>query len=48
MPLKNYLDLTYFLESWSSYMKHRFVPLVGLEWTPPSVWRLGPGGAILE
>jgi hypothetical protein len=40
--IEHYPNLTYFLESWSSYMKHRFVPLVGLEWTPPSVWRLGP------
>jgi hypothetical protein len=46
--IENYLDLTYFLESWSSYMKHRFVPLVGLEWMPSSVWRLGLGGARLE
>jgi len=46
--IENYLDLTYFLESWSSYMKHRFVPLIGLEWMPSSVWRLGLGGARLE
>jgi hypothetical protein len=40
--IEHYLDLTYFFESWSSYKKHRFVPLVGLEWMPPSVWKLGP------
>ncbi len=46
--IENYLDLRYFLEFWCSYMKHRFVFLVGLEWTLPSVWRLGAGGARLE
>jgi hypothetical protein len=29
----HYPNLTYFLESWSSYKKHRFVPLVGHEKT---------------
>jgi hypothetical protein len=39
--IEHYPDLIYFLESWSSYKKHRFVLLVRLERTPPSVWRLG-------
>jgi hypothetical protein len=34
--LKHDLKLTYFLISWSSYIKHGFVPLVGPEWIPPS------------
>jgi hypothetical protein len=29
-------------------MKHRFVPLVKLEQTPPNNWRLGLGGARLK
>jgi hypothetical protein len=40
--LEHYPNLTHFLISWSSYKKHRFVPLIGLEWTPANVWRLGP------
>jgi hypothetical protein len=35
--IEHYPNLTYFLESWSSYKKHRFVPLIGHEWMPPSV-----------
>ncbi len=41
--IEHYLDLTKFLESWSSYNKHKFIFLIGLEWMPPSVWRLGLG-----
>jgi hypothetical protein len=26
--IEHYPNLTYFLESWSSYKKHRFIPLV--------------------
>jgi hypothetical protein len=40
--LEHYRDLTHFLISWSSYTKHKFIPLVGLKQTPLSVWRLGP------
>jgi len=35
--LKHYLNLTYFLIYWSSYIKHGFVSLVGPTWIPPSV-----------
>jgi hypothetical protein len=34
--LKHYLNLTNFLISWSSYIKHGFVLLVKLEWIPPN------------
>ncbi len=40
--LEHYPNLTHFLISWSSCRKHKFIPLVGFERTPPSVWRLGP------
>jgi hypothetical protein len=46
--IEHYLDLTYFLESWSSYKKHRFVPLVGHQWMPLNAWRLGPRGVGLQ
>jgi hypothetical protein len=39
----HYPNLTYFLKSWSSYKKHRFVPLVKPDQMPPSTWRLGLG-----
>jgi len=42
--IEHYPDLTHFLKSWSSYEKHKFVPLVGPKWMPLSVWRLGPRG----
>jgi hypothetical protein len=29
--IEQYPNLTYFLESWSSYKKHRFVALVGFK-----------------
>jgi hypothetical protein len=41
--LKHYLNLTHFLISWSSYMKHKFIPLVGPEQTLLNAWRLGLG-----
>jgi hypothetical protein len=40
--LEHYPNLTHFFISWSSYRKHKFLVLVGLKRTPPSVWRLGP------
>jgi hypothetical protein len=46
--IEHYPDLTYFLKSWSSYRKHRFVPLVGPERTQPNIWRLGPRGEGLK
>ncbi len=42
--IEHYQDLTYFLESWFSYRKHRFVLLVRHGQTPPSAWKLGLGG----
>jgi hypothetical protein len=38
-----YINLTHFLISWISYMKHKFVCLIGFEQTP-SFWKLGPKG----
>jgi hypothetical protein len=46
--IEHYPYLTCFLESWFSYKKHGFVPFVGFEQTPPSVWRLGLGGTRLR
>jgi len=46
--IERYPYLTYFLESWFSYKKHGFLPFVGFERTPPSVWRLGLGGTKLR
>ncbi len=46
--IEHYLYLTYFLESWYSYKKHRFVPLIGPRWTPLSAWKLGLGRAGLK
>ncbi len=46
--IEHYPNLMYFVESWCSYKKHRFVPLVGLKRTPSSVWRLGLGGVQLR
>jgi len=46
--LNHYLDLTYFLISWSSYKNFQFVPLIGPNKTPPSVWRLDPRGIRLR
>ncbi len=46
--IEHYLDLTCFVESWSSYKKHRFVPLVRPKRTPQSVWRLQPWGVGLR
>jgi hypothetical protein len=40
--IEHYPNLTYFLESWSSYRKHMFVPIVKPRWMPPSAWKLGP------
>jgi hypothetical protein len=34
--LEQYLDLTHFLISWSSYKKHIFELLEGSKWTPLS------------
>jgi hypothetical protein len=45
---KHYPDLTHFLISWSSYVKHKFIPLVELERTPLNAWRLGLGGIRLR
>jgi hypothetical protein len=41
--LNKFFHLTHFLFSWSEHKKDRGVPLVGLELTPPSFWRLGLG-----
>jgi hypothetical protein len=46
--IEHYPYLTYFLKSWSSYRKYRFVPPIEPKWTPPSVWRLGPRGEGLK
>ncbi len=46
--IEHYPNLTYFLESWFSYKKHRFVLFVGPGWTPPSAWRLRLGGVGLK
>lgn len=39
-PLFKYLMLTYFLKSWDNYKRINFIPLVGINWTSPSCWRL--------
>ncbi len=41
--IEHYPNLTYFLESRSSYKKHRLVLLVRPKRMPPSAWRLGLG-----
>ncbi len=46
--LEHYLDLTNFLIFWSSYRKHRFILLVGLERTPLNAWKLGSRGIRLR
>ncbi len=46
--IEHYPYLTYFLEYWFSYEKHGFVPFVGSERMPPSVLRMGLGGAKLR
>jgi hypothetical protein len=38
-----YPDLEYFLESWDKHKKFKYVPLIGLECTPLTRWKLGPG-----
>jgi len=42
--LNHYPNLIHFLIFWSSYKKFQFVPLIRLDETPPSAWRLGPRG----
>jgi len=45
--IEHYPGLTYFLDFGIHIKKHGFIPLVGPKQTPPSAWRLGPGGAWL-
>ncbi len=42
---ETYCDLSYFFNSWAKYNMFKFVPLVGLNWTPPMCWRLGSKGS---
>jgi hypothetical protein len=40
--LAKFPNLLHFLDSWIVYMEEKGIPLVGLECTPPSSWKLGP------
>jgi hypothetical protein len=37
---QTYPDLSYFFESWEKYKRFKCVPLIGLNNTPPTCWRL--------
>jgi hypothetical protein len=42
--LANFLALTQFLFFWVEFKKSRGVPLLGLNFEPPTPWKLGPQG----
>jgi len=42
--LANFLALTQFSFSWVEFKKSRNVPLLRLNFEPPTPWKLGPGG----